>query len=166
MTHLNSKELIELRLKLLSIHGESKNERKVADVVISYCQNLGLEVKEDDAAKYTCGNAGNIICSLFRNSNSKNIYLLNFHLDTLVPTRKAVIKHDEEKIYTGNKHGQLVEPIISYARKNNPIYIPTEMVADWSKNGSPSGFISFYDIDIMTWWFDADPVEEKFVPGK
>jgi len=55
--------------------------------------------------------------------------------------------------------GQLGEPIIGYARKNNPITVPIEMLAAWSKNSSPAWFMSSHDIDLMTWWFDADPVE-------
>ncbi|MBN1348868.1 Gfo/Idh/MocA family oxidoreductase [candidate division KSB1 bacterium] len=55
--------------------------------------------------------------------------------------------------------GQLGEPIIGYARKNNPIYVPTEMLASWAKHSSPAWFMSSHDIDLMTWWFDAIPVE-------
>jgi len=55
--------------------------------------------------------------------------------------------------------GQLGEPIIGYARKNNPILVPTEMLADWSKNSTPAWFLSSHDIDLMTWWMNADPVE-------
>lgn len=55
--------------------------------------------------------------------------------------------------------GQLGEPIIGYARKNNPILVPTSMLASWAKDSSPAWFMSSHDIDLMVWWFGAKPVE-------
>ena len=55
--------------------------------------------------------------------------------------------------------GELGEPMIGYARKNNPLYVPTEMIKSWSSRTTPAWFLSCHDIDLMTWWFDADPVE-------
>jgi len=56
-------------------------------------------------------------------------------------------------------NGQIGEPMISYARKNNPLYVPTEMLASWSSRTTPAWFLSCHDIDLVTWWFDADPIE-------
>jgi predicted dehydrogenase len=55
--------------------------------------------------------------------------------------------------------GKIGEPLIAYARKNNPLHVPTEMIASWSSRTTPSWFLSCHDIDLVTWWFDADPVE-------
>ncbi|OHB75974.1 MAG: hypothetical protein A2Z34_01650 [Planctomycetes bacterium RBG_16_59_8] len=55
--------------------------------------------------------------------------------------------------------GDLGEPLIGFARKNNPIHVPTEMLASWAKNSSPAWFMSSHDIDLMVWWFNALPVE-------
>jgi predicted dehydrogenase len=55
--------------------------------------------------------------------------------------------------------GDLGEPIIGYARKNNPIHVPTSMLASWAKDSSPAWFMSSHDIDLMVWWFGAVPVE-------
>jgi predicted dehydrogenase len=55
--------------------------------------------------------------------------------------------------------GELGEPLIAYARKNNPIFVPTEMIGSWSHKSTPAWFLSCHDIDLVTWWFDADPVE-------
>jgi predicted dehydrogenase len=55
--------------------------------------------------------------------------------------------------------GQVGDPLIAFARKNNPLYVPTEMLASWSSRTTPSWFLSCHDIDLVTWWFDADPVE-------
>ncbi|MEN6561784.1 MAG: Gfo/Idh/MocA family oxidoreductase [Acidobacteriota bacterium] len=55
--------------------------------------------------------------------------------------------------------GDLGEPMIGFARKNNPISVPTKMIRSWSARTTPAWFLSCHDIDLMTWWFDADPVE-------
>jgi predicted dehydrogenase len=55
--------------------------------------------------------------------------------------------------------GELGEPLIGFARKNNPISVPTQMIKSWSAKTTPAWFLSCHDIDLMTWWFDADPVE-------
>ena len=55
--------------------------------------------------------------------------------------------------------GDLGEPIIGFARKNNPILVPTSMLASWAKDSSPAWFMSSHDIDLMVWWFNANPVE-------
>lgn len=54
--------------------------------------------------------------------------------------------------------GEIGQPLMGYARKNNPIYVPTEMLS-WSAKSSPAWFLSSHDIDLMCWWFDADPVQ-------
>ena len=56
--------------------------------------------------------------------------------------------------------GQIGKCAIGYARKNNPISVPTKMIP-WAKDSSPMWFLSCHDIDLMTWWFDDDPVEVK-----
>ena len=55
--------------------------------------------------------------------------------------------------------GELGEPVIGYARKNNPILVPTSMLASWAKDSTPAWFMSSHDIDLMTWWFGAVPTE-------
>ncbi|MFC1574278.1 Gfo/Idh/MocA family protein [Candidatus Latescibacterota bacterium] len=62
--------------------------------------------------------------------------------------------------YNMIREGQIGDCIMGYARKNNPIQVPTKMLP-WSKNSSPMWFLSGHDIDLMTWWFDDDPVEAK-----
>jgi predicted dehydrogenase len=54
--------------------------------------------------------------------------------------------------------GKIGQPLMGYARKNNPISVPTEMLP-WAGGSSPAWFLSGHDIDLMTWWFDSDPVE-------
>lgn len=55
--------------------------------------------------------------------------------------------------------GQLGEPLMAYARKNNPLRVPTEMIAAWSARTTPAWFLSSHDIDLVNWWFAVNPVE-------
>jgi len=55
--------------------------------------------------------------------------------------------------------GAVGRPLIGYARKNNPITVPTRMLASWAKDSSPMWFQSSHDIDLMCWWFEDTPVE-------
>lgn len=58
------------------------------------------------------------------------------------------------------REGKIGDCIMGYARKNNPISVPTKMIP-WARNSSPMWFLSGHDIDLMTWWFNDDPVEVK-----
>ncbi len=58
------------------------------------------------------------------------------------------------------RQGRIGDCIMGYARKNNPISVPTKMIP-WAQHSSPMWFLSGHDIDLMTWWFDDDPVEAK-----
>lgn len=57
------------------------------------------------------------------------------------------------------REGSIGRPLLGYARKNNPITVPTKMLAGWAKDSSPMWFQSSHDIDLMLWWFDDEPVE-------
>ena len=39
--------------------------------------------------------------------------------------------------HTKIKSGEIGRPLVGYARKNNPITVPTEMLASWAKDSSP-----------------------------
>jgi predicted dehydrogenase len=77
-------------------------------------------------------------------------FQVNFNHRWLAPYHKIRSLIDE---------GQLGEPIMGFARKNNPISVPTSMLASWAKDSSPAWFMSSHDIDLMVWWFDANPTE-------
>jgi predicted dehydrogenase len=55
-------------------------------------------------------------------------------------------------------NGEVGRPLIGYARKNNPITVPTKMLASWARNSSPMWFQTSHDIDLMCWWFEDTPV--------
>lgn len=55
--------------------------------------------------------------------------------------------------------GEVGTPLIGYARKNNPITVPTRMLAAWARESSPLWFQSSHDIDLMCWWFNDTPAK-------
>jgi len=57
--------------------------------------------------------------------------------------------------------GEIGKPLTGYARKNNPITVPTKMLPSWAKDSSPMWFQNSHDIDLMCWWFEDTPVEVK-----
>lgn len=54
--------------------------------------------------------------------------------------------------------GELGEPVLAYARKNDTIEVPTEMLS-WAAETTPSWFLSSHDIDLVCWYFQSQPVE-------
>ncbi len=57
--------------------------------------------------------------------------------------------------------GEIGKPLTGYARKNNPISVPTKMLPSWAKESSPMWFQTSHDVDLMCWWFEDTPVEVK-----
>ena len=98
-----------------------------------------MTTKQEDAEE---------ICKVVDRTGKK--FQINFNHRWLSPYHKIKAMIDE---------GDLGEPVIGYARKNNPILVPTSMLASWAKDSSPAWFMSSHDIDLMVWWFDANPVE-------
>lgn len=56
--------------------------------------------------------------------------------------------------------GEVGTPVMGYARKNDRIYVPTEMLS-WAAGTTPAWFLSSHDIDLMCWYF-GDEAEEVY----
>lgn len=54
--------------------------------------------------------------------------------------------------------GDLGEPVMAYARKNDHIFVPTEMLG-WAARSTSAWFLSSHDIDLVCWYFESEPVE-------
>ncbi|MCF6471796.1 Gfo/Idh/MocA family oxidoreductase [Nonomuraea sp. MG754425] len=50
------------------------------------------------------------------------------------------------------------EPVVGYARKDDTIYVPTEMIS-WADQTTCAWFLSSHDIDLLTWLYDDHVVE-------
>ncbi|HVX45475.1 MAG TPA: Gfo/Idh/MocA family oxidoreductase [Mycobacteriales bacterium] len=55
-------------------------------------------------------------------------------------------------------------PVVAYARKDDTIFVPTEMI-NWAQNTTCAWFLSSHDIDLITWLF-ADRVVEVFARAR
>jgi len=55
-------------------------------------------------------------------------------------------------------------PVLGYARKNDTIHVPTEMIG-WAGETSCGWFLSSHDIDLVSWLFD-DTVVEVFASAR
>lgn len=78
--------LLELFLQLIRIDGVSDNERAPADYIKSYLSSLGFTPHEDDTARRSGGNTGNVICKIGSGGN----FVLLSHLDTVSSTANTV----------------------------------------------------------------------------
>lgn len=56
--------------------------------------------------------------------------------------------------------GEIGAPLAAFARKNDTIYVPTEML-NWAHTTTPAWFLSSHDIDLVRWFFNSEPVEAR-----
>jgi predicted dehydrogenase len=56
------------------------------------------------------------------------------------------------------RRGEIGRPLAGYARKNDTIWVSTEMI-DWAARSTPIHFLGAHDIDLMRWFFGSEPIE-------
>src|SRR5205823_6360536 len=84
--HVNADSTtLEIFLELAAVQSPPGQERAVADVVIGFLRELGLEPDEDGAGAEIGSQVGNILCRLPGSDGGTPIFL-NAHLDTVPPT--------------------------------------------------------------------------------
>lgn len=62
--------------------------------------------------------------------------------------------------FSAIRNGSIGQPLAGYARKNDTIFVSTEMI-DWAGSSSPIHFLGAHDIDLMRWFFGSEPVEAR-----
>jgi len=60
--------------------------------------------------------------------------------------------------FTVIRRGEIGQPLAGYARKNDTIWVSTEMI-NWAARSTPIHFLGAHDIDLMRWFFGTEPVE-------
>jgi predicted dehydrogenase len=55
------------------------------------------------------------------------------------------------------RKGEIGQPLVGYARKNDTIFVPTEMIS-WAAETTPTHFLGAHDIDLMRWYMGSEPV--------
>ena len=78
-------EVLDLFLDLAAVPSPSGEERAVADHVIRYLRDCGLDPDEDDTGPSIGSNAGNVFVRLEPNAAGERLFLCA-HLDTVPPT--------------------------------------------------------------------------------
>src|SRR5437588_12499057 len=78
-------EVIDLFTELAALPSPPGAERAVADVVVRYLRDLGLEVEEDDAGEQVGSTIGNLYCRVEPTDGSGRPIFLCAHLDTVPP---------------------------------------------------------------------------------
>ena len=63
------------------------------------------------------------------------------------------------------RKGDIGRPVAGYARKNDTIWVATEMI-DWAAQTTPIHFLGAHDIDLMRWFFASEPVEVRAYGAK
>jgi predicted dehydrogenase len=56
------------------------------------------------------------------------------------------------------RRGDIGRPVAASARKNDTIFVPTEMIA-WAALTTPMHFLGAHDIDLVRWYLGAEPLE-------
>lgn len=56
------------------------------------------------------------------------------------------------------EEGSIGDPLSGYARKNDTIYVPTQML-NWSRSSTCADFLSSHDIDLVRWYMESEAVE-------
>lgn len=84
---INHKRLLDLFLELVQVDSETKDERKICDLLKEKLHHLGLDVFEDHSAQKTGHGAGNLIASLKGNDNRAPSLMFTAHMDTVKPGR-------------------------------------------------------------------------------
>ncbi|MGL5544296.1 MAG: M20/M25/M40 family metallo-hydrolase [Cetobacterium sp.] len=150
--------LVENFLDMVKISSPSKNERAIGDYLIKLLEDLGLEVKEDNAGEINGGNCGNIIGVL--KSPGKKRFLFSAHMDTVVPCEKitpivenGVIKSDGTSILGGDDKGGIAAIIemLRVIKENNlehpEIIVVFSMAEEIGLLGSKVFDIESYGVD-------------------
>ena len=78
-------EVLDLFLELAALPSPSGEEREVADRVIRYLRDCGLDPDEDDTGPSIGSNAGNVLARLAPTTAGEPLFLCA-HLDTVPPT--------------------------------------------------------------------------------
>jgi len=84
---INKERLKNLLLDLVQIDSHSREEKEVAERVISELKSIdsGISIEVDDAGKKVGGNTGNVIARIKGTNSQAKPILLSAHMDTVVP---------------------------------------------------------------------------------
>lgn len=97
---INEERLIRLFCDLCLIDAPPLAERESVAFTRAYLENLGLEVREDQAARELGGNANNLIAKLPGNQPGVSAIFFSAHFDTVEPTAGLEIEERDGAFYS------------------------------------------------------------------
>ncbi|HER24235.1 MAG TPA: M20/M25/M40 family metallo-hydrolase [Candidatus Atribacteria bacterium] len=100
---INKERLVNSFMELVKISSVSREERNLADFLVEKLENLGLEVKVDQAGEKVKSNSGNIIARLRGNVEKAIPIMFSAHMDTVIPGKNIKPVCDGEKIFSRGK---------------------------------------------------------------
>jgi len=100
---VNEKRLIESFMELVRIDSISREERNLAIFLIKKLEDLGLEIKVDQAGEKVKSDSGNIIARLKGSVKKATPIMFSAHMDTVVPGKNIKPICDGEKIVSDGK---------------------------------------------------------------
>lgn len=110
---MNDSLIVKEFIELVKIDVQSRNERKIADVLKNKLTALGLTVTEDDVAAKLGGNTGNIIARLKGEPDIPAV-LLSAHMDRVSnPGNIIPVIHEDTGIITSDGNSILAADNIS-----------------------------------------------------
>jgi tripeptide aminopeptidase len=95
---VNERRLVDTFMELVRIDSETKHEQAICAVLKRRLAELGLAVREDDAAARTGHGAGNLIATLEPTPGMAHVPALLFtaHMDTVAPGRGVKPRLDDD----------------------------------------------------------------------
>ncbi len=96
---MTDKRLLEIFFDLIKIDATSGNEKPVADYLITFLNNLGLNATIENIDPSSMGKSGNVICPI---GNGGSFVLLS-HMDTARPTADVKPVMTEDRILSDGK---------------------------------------------------------------
>ncbi len=141
---VNQERLVNEFLELVQIDSHSSKEGKIAKVLVKKLEELGLEVKVDDAGEKVGGETGNVIGKL-KGSKEGPTILFSSHMDTVKPgegvkpvIKDGVIYSDGTTILGGDDKAGIAAVLeaIKVIKENNIEHSDIEVVFSiWEEGG-------------------------------
>lgn len=92
---VQNEDILKTFEQLVAIDSPSLREREMSEYIKKMFSEIGISLKEDDSAKVTGSNAGNLY-GYIQGGGTKSPLLLSAHMDTVQPAcgKKAVVAQD------------------------------------------------------------------------
>src|SRR3712207_2056552 len=93
---INQERIKNLLLEFVQIDSHSRKERRVAERIKQYCEEMGAEVEIDDAGEKVGGDSGNVIARFKGTIPDAEPIMMSAHMDTVVPGEnvKPIVEGD------------------------------------------------------------------------